>query len=177
MIKYLNITIFCILFSLPLLSQEKEDKDDFSWKQINWGFKGGFNALSSIHYDIWQNDEEITGKSYTNKEGFSGGLFMRINLGNIFFQPEVIYNHFQEQLSFQLNEATESIPSNIKISANHQNLSFPALIGYNIVNDNRYLFNIYLGPDFKYRFRSDFEHNFTEFLDKKAHYHINGIIG
>ncbi len=175
LLKYFVILITGLMCCCSIHAQKR--LSPLTAKTVNWGFNGGINALSTTHFSVYQGDTKLEDVSYVNKVGFTGGAFFRINLSNFFMQPEVTYCFAQEKFSF--GRLTDSGSSSLQttINTHYQSLLVPVLAGYNIIKQNHYLFNVYLGPDFQYHYRTSFDQGNTHFIDKSPRYSINGIIG
>ncbi|GHT70942.1 hypothetical protein FACS189455_1620 [Bacteroidia bacterium] len=175
MLRYFNILLITLICCFSVHAQK--NFDPLTVKTVNWGLNVGFNALNFTHYNVYQGETKLDNSSYTNKTGFSGGMFLRINLSNFFMQPEVNYSLIRERFSFiKTNDAGNPLPETV-INADYQSLLLPVLAGYNIVKNSHYVFNFYIGPDFQYRYRSSFDLEGTPFKDKSPQFSINGIIG
>ncbi len=168
-----GIIILGFMTLSPAFSQKSSSR--LMAKTVNWGISAGFNAKTSTHFEVYKGEEELSKKSYTNEVGFLGKAFLRINLSNFFMQPEAEYTYLKERFSFI--EPSESGSLNRQIDASYQLLTIPVLAGYNIVKEGPFLFNVYLGPNFKYLYTRNFKSGGTSFNDKTPQYSVNGIAG
>ncbi len=175
MLKKGMLYLLFLLFGTTLSAQENVNK--LNSKVVNCGFKVGFNALSSTYYDVFQNDTAITNKSFTNKVGFVGGLFMRINLNSFFMQPEVTFNYSRESFDFQPIPPQGEVSGMQEFNVDYYSLAVPVLAGYNIVKEGPFLFNLFVGPSFRYKYKTHFNENGYSFNDESAQYNINIITG
>ncbi|MDR3060612.1 MAG: PorT family protein [Dysgonamonadaceae bacterium] len=175
MLKYFKIFLITLICCFSVHAQKSFDP--LTAKTVNWGLNAGFNALNFTHYNAYQGETKLNNTSYTGKVGFSGGMFLRINLSNFFMQPEVGYSLTRERFSFaKINDLGNSLQQTV-VNADYHSLRLPVLAGYNIVKNSHYLFNCYLGPDFQYCYRSSFNLGGTPFKDKSPQFSINGTIG
>ncbi|MDR1370658.1 MAG: PorT family protein [Dysgonamonadaceae bacterium] len=178
MVKYLKYSIMLICGLIYCCSiQAQRELSPLTSKVVNWGVRVGINALDFIEVGAIQHDVELGNVSYTNKVGFTGGAFFRVNLSNFFMQPEVAYNYTQEKFSFgRLTEAgTSSLQTDVNV--HYRTLSIPVVAGCNIVKQDHYLLSVYLGPDFRYSYRTSFDLESAHFVDKSPQYNINALIG
>ena len=110
-------------------------------KVVNFGLKGGFTSslflvddltLGSITIDEFQNRYRI---------GFFASLFMRVNFGRHFLQPEVSYNINRSSLTFTLPEELGSSSSltpgqEAFIETDIHSIDVPVLYGWNIIKEH-----------------------------------------
>jgi len=175
-LKYIAILVAGLICCCSVQAQKKQPL--LTSKVVNWGLKAGINALSSSYLDMYQGETTIEDVSYINKTGFTGGAFFRINLSNFFMQPEAIYSYSKERYSFEQPPTETSNYLKSAVRANHHSLIIPVLAGYNIIRQDRYLFNVYLGPSFQYHYKTSFDDQMnSNFIDNSHQYSINGTIG
>ncbi len=177
---------FLILLLFVLLcSNSSAQMNRFSkvvQKSFNWGFRAGFDAINTDSYQIYQNENEING-NIINQAGFQCALFGRINLGNFFIQPDIGYylvrEKYQLYLMREINPETQQQATNKdNISGISQSLNSAMLLGYNVVKSDAYIFNFFLGPNFKYtyidKYKTDYNYNFS---NKNHQFNLNLITG
>ncbi len=174
-LKYIVFFSIGLIYCCSLQAQNK--LTPLTDKMVNWGFNVGVNALSTTHFDVFQGETRLENTSYTNEVGFTGGTFIRINLNNFFMQPEFAYYYSQEKFAFERLSSTGSPTQETSVNAHYHSLIVPVLAGYNIVKENHFLFNVYMGPDFQYRYRTSFDQGGIHFINKSPQYSVNGIIG
>jgi len=114
-----------------------------SWSQspINLGIKFGTNSSSLI-----ANFDEFFDQSEINK--FFAGAFVRVNLGKLYFQPEVYFNTKGGILT-SFNSAS-TIPTNISELFNYQTIDTPILLGLKIINKPEFNLRVHAGPVLSY---------------------------
>ena len=145
-------------------------------KAFNWGVRAGLNAVTPSYYDILYNNESATNQSVFNKVGYSVGIFSRVNLASFFLQPEASYHSSAGKLSYFLEEIQGYENMNIQIKS--QYISVAVLTGYNVVKEGPYLFNLLIGPEAKYKFKTTYKTNYNSyFIDENAHYKLSMITG
>ncbi|MDL2243751.1 PorT family protein [Bacteroidales bacterium OttesenSCG-928-J19] len=137
-------------------------------KAFNWGIRAGLNAMTPISsFTAQMAETELENVQVKNKVGLNAAFFTRINLDQFFFQPELNWNSNQEELSFSIPEDSGIglKASNIDIDSYSANVSM--LLGYNVVSNGPYLFNVMLGTSYKYnymtKFRFDNNVNFSTY--------------
>lgn len=100
----------------------------FANAQFTLGIKGG---LSSSGVDVKNANNTVTGlKDSDNITGYHIGAFTRVNLSNLFIQPEAYFASSGgklEQNDFQNNNVDE-------IKARFNRLDVPILVGYKFLN-------------------------------------------
>jgi len=153
--RYFSILIFFSCY-LAVFPQSPATTRFISDKIFNWGIRAGLNAVVPSYYSITVNGEPTVDQSMVNEVGYSGGVFARVNLSSFFMQPEVSYFYIPEKLLFTIpDEALENL--NMGIQIKNQSLSVAALLGYNIVKEGPFLFNIFMGPTAYYNFLTTYE--------------------
>ncbi len=102
------------------------------------GVKLGIHSFDiSSPSDIISNDN--TTISYNDAQiGFQGGLFGKINLGNFFIEPRVMFH--STEVSYTLNGNNGTVISNVR-NESFTNLDIPLLVGTKIL-----FFDAFLGP-------------------------------
>jgi hypothetical protein len=153
-----------------------QSQENYEYPVINWGIKGGLNAISPNYYYPYNRGEEMENGAYDNRVGFFASGFIRINLGSFFMQPELVWNTYNQGLSFDLPDEDMIRDTNLKLNYNTINLNM--LIGYNIIKNGPFLINTYLGTSYKYNYRTDLSiDNKSNYSDTNPHYNYLGIIG
>ena len=90
------------------------------------------------------------------KDGFSNrftfGVFGRINIGRLYFQPEVLWfktsNVFSVDVTGTGSENLFNLPTgaNVNLTLNQANLQVPVLVGFNILEFNLLTLRGHVGP-------------------------------
>jgi len=113
------------------------------WSQspVNLGLKFGTNSSSLI-----TNANEFFDQSEINK--IFAGAFVRVNMGKIYFQPEVYFNTKGGILS-SFNSNSTIIP-NISELFSYQTIDIPILLGINIINKPIFNLRVHAGPVLSY---------------------------
>lgn len=145
-------------------------------KNSYWGIRVAANAITSLDFEGYAGDVPLKEESYTNKVGFSLVGFMRIKLDQFFFQPEISWNTYRQQLSFLLPQETYDASYDLSLSYYTANMTM--LVGYNIIENGPYAFSPFLGASFKYNYKTDFKsNNFAKFSTNRSEYNYLGILG
>jgi hypothetical protein len=148
-------------------------------KRLNYGFKVGLNALSATKYKTYYAGEPTSG-SYTNKNGYLIGAFIRINYDHLFLQPEAIWNHHRQKCSFMLPYPNDinnvNFPKAPDIDMNAVNTNL--VLGYKIIEEKPYLCSIYAGTSLKWTYKIKYEINEgDDYSGKSDLFCYAGIIG
>jgi len=148
-------------------------------KVFNWGFRAGFDTKSASQGNVYQNGASVNYSDIINQTGFQCALFGRINVGNVFMQPDIGYHNTREKYDFISTGESEST-QNVTLARNTQSLNSSVLFGYNLIKQDAYLFNIYFGPSFRYNYLSKYNNEkypYSRFDDRSAGYEINLTTG
>lgn len=166
-------SMVALLGLLALPSAHAQEEHAF-----NWGIRAGLNAMTPISaYSAHWGDVELENVNIKNKAGFNAAVFTRINLDQFFFQPELCWNTHQEEVSFTIPEGVgiELKASTIDLDSYSANIGM--LMGYNLINNKPYLFNIMLGTSYKYNYMTNFKFdNNMEFSTYKPDYSYLAIV-
>lgn len=113
---------------------------------INLGLKGGINS-TKLTSDLSKYDEESINK-------FHAGAFVRVNLGNIYVQPEAYFN----TKGGELNES-----GGIVNSFDLKTVDVPVLLGVNIIKKGPLALRANAGPVFSFVTDKEFDGDETAF--------------
>jgi len=150
--KIRQIPIFVFLLLVFLFVNKNQSFAQF--ERVNYGFKIGLNALSTIKYNTYYAGDTTSGGSYTNKNGYLIGAFFRVNYSKLFLQPEATWNYHQQGLGFLIPDANNSstfLSRSLDLDMDAVNANL--LLGYSIIKNKPYLFDAYIGASLKWTYR------------------------
>jgi hypothetical protein len=189
---YLNPYLFlvCVFLCAMLLSSGSVhgQKVNRNLKPYNFGFKLGFNNLSSIRFDAYSGGT-LLNSSQINKTGYTAGAFFRINLDKVFMQPEFEWSGYKHHFSFTFPNQTENVNLNSSASIREtmQTLGINIIVGYCIIQSVPFRFDVFIGPSLKYRYSTKYEYEGSisgdannirrHFYDNSTHLHPYGLVG
>jgi hypothetical protein len=136
-------------------------------QRINFGVKGGFTSSLFLVSDLVMDGVKIDEVQNNYKIGYFSSLFMRINFGKHFIQPEVSYNVNRCNITFEQPESTESNPASITSSIH--SIDIPIIYGYNFIKEGPYSLAAFGGPKFRYIWNKKSEVTFENFDRKDIH--------
>lgn len=122
--KTIVIILLFASFCLPAAAQSP----------INLGLKGGINS-TKLTSDLSKYDEESINK-------FHAGAFVRVNLGNIYVQPEAYFN----TKGGELKDNTSGVVSSFDLKT----VDVPVLLGVNIIKKGPLAVRANAGPVFSF---------------------------
>ena len=154
--RYFFIWIFFSSY-VAVFSQSPATTHYITEKVFNWGIRAGLNAVVPSYYTVTYNGESTINQTMINEVGYSGGLFGRVNLSSFFMQPEASYFYTPEKLSFTILQEDALGNYNMTIRTQTQSVSVAVLLGFNIVKEGPFLFNIFCGPAAYYNFLTTYE--------------------
>ena len=121
---------------------------------VNFGAKGGFTSSLFLVPHLNVNGVSIQEIQNNYRIGYFGSLFMRINFGKHFLQPEVSYTVNSCDISFDkpLPEGSNAndIPEKASIASTIHSVDVPVIYGYNIIKDGPYSLAVFGGPKLRY---------------------------
>ncbi|MCD7899210.1 MAG: PorT family protein [Bacteroides sp.] len=170
--RLIIIGIVISFFALSGWGQNRENisKDPF----INFGVKAGFNSSMFTVSDFKIRDVTINEIQNTYKIGYFGSVFMRINIGAHYIQPEASYQISRCQIGFDKlgSHHPELEPDYAYINSKLHSIEIPVLYGFNIIKSGPYGLSVFAGPKFKYlwskRNKISFE-NLDQEIEEKLH--------
>ncbi|MGN0309548.1 MAG: porin family protein [Bacteroides sp.] len=135
-------------------------------KVVNFGLKGGFTSSLFLVDDLTLGPITIDEFQNRYRIGFFASLFMRINFGRHFLQPEVSYNINRSSLTFTLPEELGSSSSltpgqEAFIETDIHSIDVPVLYGWNIIKEHPYQLAIFAGPKLRYIWGKKSKTNFN----------------
>ena len=152
--------------------------DTYEYSVVNFGIRAGMNALSTNHYRLLLGESALENTSNENNIGYGFAGHARINLGNVFMQPEFSWNLYKQRFSFALPDEDVAVALLRNITAKSYIGTSAVLVGYNIVKDGPYLLSFIAGPSIKYTYKTDYKSkNEVNFTDRTARYNYTGIVG
>jgi len=149
----LTVTLACITLCATAQEMRKPVR-------LRWGARAGISAsvphLNNINIDGFDmGDKQATGKS-----GAFASAAMRVNFRRFFLQPEIGYSYIYGGTSFQLlHEDGEEFPDKQFVSLKNHSIDIPVFAGYNFIQQRPYVMGFYVGPQFRYNFRSNYYYN------------------
>lgn len=176
--RSLSLSLLLLLLLPSLLTgKEREEKEarELSSQPVsvstNFGAKAGFTAALSLLNDFTIGGLPIEQVQNNYKVGYFASLFMRVNFGKHFLQPEVSYNVNQCSVSFNKPMQQEESPdgtvatSMASIESKINSIDIPVIYGYNFIKQGPYAMSVFGGPKIRYIWRHKSEvqfHNFDQ---------------
>jgi hypothetical protein len=150
----------------------------YDHRVFNFGLRAGLNATSISHYKVYVEGEELENGLHQNKTGLAAALFMRINLKYLFLQPEIGISKNNRDLTFLLPTGDGGHISTV-LSAKTNTAKVNVLLGYNLIKNGPFLFNIIAGTSLGYNYKTWYSSSLIEsqFSEDTPYYNTNGIVG
>jgi hypothetical protein len=142
--KRLIIIICFTLFTGSLFAQ--------NFFFIDLGPKAGFNT-TKLTTNIRDYVPDI-------KKGWQGGLFLRVGIKNLYFQPEIFLSVKKTGLNFDYGSFDPSNPTSldpVSQSLNLTTVDVPLLLGYKLINIRLANLRIFGGPVASYSLNKDLQ--------------------
>ncbi len=165
------------------LSGQSGSDEGVIHKFFNYGLRLGVDSRNSDVCEIYENDEKIDNPRIKNGVGFQGDLFYRFNFDKVFIQSDFGFSYLKEEFFFELQreidpETQEPIYDLIYLNSGTRSLNCAVVIGYNIVKEDSYLFNFYMGPNLRYIYLKQFNKGTTSgFENKDREAYLNIVTG
>ena len=111
----------------------------------NFGIKAGLttSAISTNLSETFSSENAL---------GYQVGLFARLNLGKLYIQPELVYNHRSTSLDYSINPFVDlpnmklGVQSDVEIGS----VDIPVLIGFKILKSRVIGVRIFAGPELSF---------------------------
>lgn len=169
-----------LIVSCCISAQEQEKNLRF-----NFGAKAGFQAIS-YNNPVFEIDgyEFDTNTLHSNKIGYTVAPFIRLSKNRIYVQTECVFGVARHSFDFKsTNTESDITPNQTTYNLNTICLQVPIVVGYNIIQQDRYVMSIFTGPKTKFVFtahsQQDFEHfnyyDLEEVLKKRCYYWEIGL--
>jgi len=175
--KIRRLPVFVFLLFVFLFVIENQSFAQF--ERVNYGFKIGLNALSTIRYNTFYAGDTTSGGSYTNKNGYLIGAFFRVNYSQLFLQPEATWSYHQQGCGFMIPNANNSSTFLLRsLDIDMDALNANLLLGCSIIKNKPYLFDAYIGASLKWTYKIRYKINDEQIYSGKSDFLCYaGIIG
>lgn len=121
---------------------------------VNFGLKGGFTSSLYMISQFEVGGVYVGDVQNNYKLGYFGSVFMRINFGRHFLQPEISYHVSRGDVAFAKPLPPGSPPGaeggDASISTEIRSVDMPVIYGYNIVKQGPYSLGVFGGPKVRY---------------------------
>lgn len=176
-ICHLLISFGMLLFaSAPLAGQPQSStsKEQDMAISTNFGAKAGFTAALSLLNDFSIGGVPIEQVQNDYKVGYFASIFMRINFGRHFLQPEVSYNVNQCGVNFNKPQDQDMVigsqtSSTAYIESKIHSIDIPVIYGYNFIKTGPYAMSVFGGPKIRYIWRHKSKVTFRNFDVEDLH--------
>lgn len=147
--------------------EREKDEDTVQRKEkvVNFGLKGGFNSSLFLVNDLSMGSVSIDEFQNRYRIGYFASLFLRVNFGRHFLQPEVSYNVNRSSLTFifpdNVNTSAATAGQEVFIETDIHSIDVPMLYGWNIIKEHPYSLAIFGGPKLRYIWGKKSKTNFN----------------
>ncbi len=164
--------IFCLLFlstsvlwgqSPHVAGTPDDSRPTYREPFLNIGIKGGFTASLLLVSNLTLNGVRIEKVQNNYKIGHFGSLFMRMNFGHHFLQPELSYAINRCNITFGKSDPEKSTLRESAILSSIHSIDIPFLYGYNIVKEKPYSMALFAGPKLRYLWNKKSKVSFINF--------------
>ena len=179
-IRNLILLLTALIVPCCIKAEEQEKRMKF-----NYGIKGGFQAIAYNNpvFEI-EGYEFDSNTLHSNKIGYTVAPFARLTKNRLYIQTECVFGIARHSFDFNSTSDEENIiPNEITYNLRTMCLQVPIVLGYNIINDKKYVMSLFTGPKTKFVFTShskqEFEHfeyyDLEEVLKKRCYYWEIGL--
>lgn len=131
-----------------------EERPTQTYQSVNFGARVGFTSSLFLISRFCVNGVSVGEVQNNYKIGYFASLFMRINFGNHFLQPEASYNINRCDITFDKplpdNTPANPVPPQASITSSIHSIDVPIIYGYNIIKEGPYSLAIFGGPKLRY---------------------------
>lgn len=136
-------------------------------RRINFGAKGGFTSTLALISSFSIDGATIDEVQNNYQIGYFGSLFMRINFGRHFLQPEVSYNVTRCDVAFEIPRTDDQLsgltPIESSVTLSIHSVDVPLVYGYNFIKEGAYSLAVFGGPKIRYIWDKKSEVSFRNF--------------
>lgn len=127
-------------------------QEDVKTKTVNFGVRAGFNSTLFIISELKMGSVSVDEVQNNYKIGSFGSVFMRINMGRHFIQPEIGYNQTRCELTFAnpLYDNVTAVGSTVDVNSKINSIELPILYGYNFIKQGSYSMAFFGGPKLRH---------------------------
>ena len=175
------ILLTALIVSCCINAQEQKQQLKF-----NYGAKAGFQAIAYNNpvFEI-EGYEFDSNTLHSNKIGHTVAPFARLTKNRIYVQTECVFGIARHSFDFKntSNNNDGIIPNQTTYDLRTICLQVPIVVGYNIINEGKYVMSIFTGPKTKFVFTAHSQQEFNHFdyhdleevLKKRCYYWEFGL--
>lgn len=142
-------------------------------RRINFGAKGGFTSTLALISSFSIDGMAIDEVQNNYQIGYFGSLFMRINFGRHFLQPEVSYNVTRCDITFKIPQTGDQpsgfISPESSVNVTIHSVDIPLVYGYNFIKKGVYSLAVFGGPKIRYIWDKKSKVSFRNFDQENIH--------
>lgn len=122
----------------------------------NFGIRGGLTT-SKLTTNLSENF------SSDNKLGYQGGVFVRLNLGKLYIQPELIYNHRSTKLEYEVTPVADNENQKVGVRSDMKIGTFdiPVLVGFKLFDTKLMNLRVFAGPNISFETNKSLSYEYT----------------
>jgi hypothetical protein len=120
--------------------------------QLDFGIKAGYNSSLGIN-DLGS----ITNGTYNLKSvnaelsnGFQAGVFARIGIKKVYFQPELLYTLGKKDYTISMQDANNTFIGTFNKSVKVSTVDVPLLLGYKVLDLKLANLRVFAGPKLRF---------------------------
>lgn len=140
---------------------------------VNFGAKGGFTSSLFLAPHLNVNGVSIQEIQNNYRIGYFGSMFIRINFGRHFLQPEISYMINSCDITFDkpLPEGSDAkdIPEKASVNSSIHSIDIPVTYGYNIIKKGPYSLAVFGGPQIRFVLQKQSKVTFENFDQTDIH--------
>ena len=154
------ILLTALIVPCCITAEEQEKRMKF-----NYGAKGGFQAIA-YNNPVFEIDgyEFDSNTLHSNKIGYTIAPFARVTKNRVYAQAECAFGITRHSFDFKSTSNDESIiPNDVTYNLRTMCLQVPIVVGYNIIDEDKYVMSLFTGPKTKFVFTSHSKQEFKHF--------------
>jgi hypothetical protein len=130
--------------------------------QLDFGIKAGYNSSLGIN-DLGS----ITNGSYNFNSakaelsnGFQAGVFARLGIGKVYFQPELLYTMGKKNYDMSVTDGSNTIVGTFNKNVTVSTVDVPLLLGYKVLDLKKIAnLRVFVGPKLRFNAGSTLDYN------------------
>lgn len=175
--------ILLLMLSTPLFTLAQQESNGI---KVNGGAKIGFQAITYNDPNFGIDGYEFNPNTIqSNKTGYTLSPFMRVTLKRVYVQVETTLGTSHHSFDFKSTDTNMNniVSNDTEYTLKTLCLQVPVVIGYDMIQEGKYIMSVFTGPKTKFVFTSHDQQEFNHFkygqmeevLKKRCYYWDFGL--
>ncbi|MDR3653796.1 MAG: outer membrane beta-barrel protein [Paludibacter sp.] len=131
-----------------------------AFAQLNFGIKASYNSSLGLNNlgSVTTGDYNLNSVKSELSNGFQAGVFFRLGLKKVYFEPEFLYNMGKKDYTISFQDA---LKNNVRFDklVNVSTLDVPLLLGYKLLDLKLVNLRVFAGPKLRFNAGSSLDYS------------------